>query len=151
MRAISRRFRRPWAPAPLACPVVPRFPAGWHPRPLVPTARWDFLIPEGSPGGCLSDERQLSPALDITLRSVSAALCTTRRAARTRKSFKLVLTGAELKVCKYREAMEYTMPAQHYLDSMKINNRIIRFAGEAFYVVKWLSRNKIMALVSRAP
>jgi hypothetical protein len=47
--------------------------------------------------------------------------------------------------------MEYTMPAQHYLDSMKINNRIIRFAGEAFYVVKWLSRNKIMALVSRAP
>jgi 2-polyprenyl-3-methyl-5-hydroxy-6-metoxy-1,4-benzoquinol methylase len=69
----------------------------------------------------------------------------------TRKSFKLVLTGAELKVCKYREAMEYTMPAQHYLDSMKINNRIIRFAGEAFYVVKWLSRNKIMALVSRAP
>jgi hypothetical protein len=105
----------------------------------------------GSPGGCLSDERQLSPALDITLRSVSAALCTTRRAARTRKSFKLVLTGAELKVCKYREAMEYTMPAQHYLDSMKINNRIIRFAGEAFYVVKWLSRNKIMALVSRAP
>jgi 2-polyprenyl-3-methyl-5-hydroxy-6-metoxy-1,4-benzoquinol methylase len=69
----------------------------------------------------------------------------------TRRSFKLVLAGAGLKVCKYREAMEYTMPALYYLDNMKINNRIVRFAGEAFYLFRWLSRNKIMALVSRAP
>src|ERR1700730_5478318 len=29
----------------------------------------------GSPVGCLSDERQLSPAPDITLRNASAAMC----------------------------------------------------------------------------
>jgi SAM-dependent methyltransferase len=66
----------------------------------------------------------------------------------SRRAFNLVLARAGLEVCKYKEATEYTMPAQYYLDKMKVNNEMVRFAGEAFYFFKWFSRNKIMALVS---
>jgi 2-polyprenyl-3-methyl-5-hydroxy-6-metoxy-1,4-benzoquinol methylase len=65
-------------------------------------------------------------------------------------AFKIAVSKAGLKVCKYKETNEYTMPAAYYLDNMRISNQLVRLAGFAFYrLAKSLARNKIMALVSR--
>jgi 2-polyprenyl-3-methyl-5-hydroxy-6-metoxy-1,4-benzoquinol methylase len=65
------------------------------------------------------------------------------------RAFKLAIFNAGLELYKYQEISEYTMPAEYYLDKMRINNRLVRFVGSAFYShAKVLARNKIMALVS---
>ena len=66
------------------------------------------------------------------------------------RAFKTAVCKAGLKICKYKEINEYTMPAAYYLDNMRISNQLVRLAGFAFYrLAKSLARNKIMALVSR--
>jgi 2-polyprenyl-3-methyl-5-hydroxy-6-metoxy-1,4-benzoquinol methylase len=65
-------------------------------------------------------------------------------------AFKTAVFNAGLEICKYKEISEYTMPAEYYLDNMSISNRMVRFAGYAFYSgAKYFARNKIMALLSR--
>lgn len=66
------------------------------------------------------------------------------------KSFRLIVERAGLKIDKYRELSEYTMPADFYLKNMKITNPIIRWMAHIFYAnSKWLARNKIICLLSK--
>ena len=67
----------------------------------------------------------------------------------SKKSFELVVRESGLKVSKYEESSEYTMPAEFYLDNMRIRNQILRLAGRLFYGnAKWLAKNKILCVLS---
>ena len=67
----------------------------------------------------------------------------------SRKSFEFVVRESGLKVRKYEESSEYTMPADFYLDNMGIRNPILRFAGRVFYGnARWLAKNKIVCVLS---
>ena len=67
----------------------------------------------------------------------------------SKKSFELVVRESGLKVNKYEESSEYTMPADFYLDNMSIRNLILRLAGRLFYGnAKWLAKNKILCVLS---
>jgi len=68
----------------------------------------------------------------------------------TRKSFELVVKKANLKISKYEESSEYTMPADFYMNNMGIRNPILKLAGHVFYGnAKWLARNKIVSILSK--
>lgn len=67
----------------------------------------------------------------------------------SKKSFELVVRGSGLKVSKYEESSEYTMPADFYLKNMGITNPILKLAGRVFYGnAKWLAKNKIVCVLS---
>ena len=67
----------------------------------------------------------------------------------SKKSFELVVRESGLKVSKYEESSEYTMPADFYLDNMRIRNPILRLAGRVFYGnSRWLAKNKIVCVLS---
>ena len=67
----------------------------------------------------------------------------------SKKSFELVVRESGLKVSKYEESSEYTMPADFYLDNMRIRNRILRLFGRVFYGnARWLAKNKIVCVLS---
>ncbi len=69
----------------------------------------------------------------------------------SRRSFRMVVAEAGLRVTKYAEASEYTMPAEYYLQNMGITNPVARWLGHAFHRhAKWLARNKILAVLSRS-
>ncbi|MDH5717014.1 MAG: class I SAM-dependent methyltransferase [Spirochaetia bacterium] len=68
----------------------------------------------------------------------------------SRKSFELIVKNSGLKVSKYREVSEYTMPADHYLKNMSITNPFLRFMALIFYKnSKWFAKNKIISVLSR--
>lgn len=65
------------------------------------------------------------------------------------KSFALVVKQSNLKVVKYEETSEYTMPADFYLKNMGITNNLMKIAGRVFYGnAKWLAKNKILCVLS---
>jgi 2-polyprenyl-3-methyl-5-hydroxy-6-metoxy-1,4-benzoquinol methylase len=67
----------------------------------------------------------------------------------SKKSFDLIVKESGLRIEKYDEATEYTMPAEFYLKNMNITNPLVKFAGKVFYAnAKWLAKNKIIAVLS---
>jgi len=68
----------------------------------------------------------------------------------TKNSFELVVSESGLKIYKYEETSEYTMPADFYMRNMGITNPIIRLAGKIFYGnAKLLAKNKIVCVLER--
>ncbi|MBW4662627.1 MAG: class I SAM-dependent methyltransferase [Chroococcus sp. CMT-3BRIN-NPC107] len=68
----------------------------------------------------------------------------------SKKSFESVVQASGLKIVKYKEASEYTMPADFYLKNMTIHNSFVRAMGKIFYMnAKWLAKNKIVCLLSK--
>jgi 2-polyprenyl-3-methyl-5-hydroxy-6-metoxy-1,4-benzoquinol methylase len=68
----------------------------------------------------------------------------------SRNSFEAVIKGAGLRIEKYDETSEYTMPAEFYLKNMGITNPLLRMAGSIFYRnSRYLARNKIMCVVAK--
>lgn len=68
----------------------------------------------------------------------------------SKKAFDLVVNESGLKIVKYDEATEYTMPADFYLKNMNITNPLIRLAGKVFYAnAKLLAKNKIIAVLAQ--
>lgn len=66
----------------------------------------------------------------------------------TRKSFDYVVRQSGLRIEKYCELSEYTMPAKFYMDNMKLTNPIIRFVGFIFYKYSnFLAKNKILSVL----
>ncbi|MFX0202506.1 MAG: class I SAM-dependent methyltransferase [Candidatus Hodarchaeota archaeon] len=69
----------------------------------------------------------------------------------SRKSFELVVRKCGLRIIKYAEKSEYTMPTTFYMSNMGIKNPLIRLAGRIFYSnAKWLAKNKIVCVLSLA-
>ena len=67
------------------------------------------------------------------------------------KAFDLVVEKSGLRVEKYSETSEYTMPANYYLRNMGIDNSFMRLLGRAFYSnSKYLAKNKILAVLTRS-
>lgn len=67
----------------------------------------------------------------------------------SKQSFELVVHGSGLKIEKYEESSEYTMPADFYMKTMGIKNPILRLAGRVFYGnAKRLAKNKIVSVLS---
>lgn len=67
----------------------------------------------------------------------------------SKKSFDLVVLESGLKISKYEESSEYTMPAHHYMKNMGITNPVLKLAGRVFYgKAKWLAKNKIVCMLS---
>lgn len=67
----------------------------------------------------------------------------------SKKSFDLVVRESGLKIVKYKELSEYTMPADFYMKNMSITNPILKLAGRVFYGnSKWLAKNKIACVLS---
>lgn len=67
----------------------------------------------------------------------------------SKNSFELVVKESGLKICKYKESSEYTMPAGFYMRNMGISNPILKLAGRVFYAnAKWLAKNKIVAVLT---
>ena len=67
----------------------------------------------------------------------------------SKKSFDFVVNESGLRITKYEEVSEYTMPADHYLDAMDVKNPIMRLAGRVFYGnAKLLAKNKILCVLS---
>ena len=56
--------------------------------------------------------------------------------------------AAGLRIRKYSETSEFTMPAEFYLDNMGIDLPALRWAGKTFYrFAKILAKNKIVAVL----
>jgi len=68
----------------------------------------------------------------------------------SKNSFELVVKESNLKINKYEESSEYTMPPDFYMKNMGISNPILKLAGRIFYGnAKWLAKNKIVCVLSR--
>lgn len=69
----------------------------------------------------------------------------------SKKSFELIVKASRMKIEKYEEWTEYTMPADFYLKNMNITNPLVKLAGRVFYAnAKWLAKNKIIAVLAPA-
>jgi len=67
----------------------------------------------------------------------------------SKQSFEMVVRESGLRITKYEETSEYTMPADFYMQNMGITNPILRVAGRIFYGnAKWLAKNKIVCVLS---
>lgn len=67
----------------------------------------------------------------------------------TKESFELVVRECGLRVDKYEETSEYTMPADFYMNTMGISNPLLRIAGRVFYGnAKRIAKNKIVSVLS---
>ena len=66
------------------------------------------------------------------------------------KSFNLVVKESKLKIAKYKLISEYTMPASHYLNGMKIKSKLIWLIGLVYYNnAKLLAKNKIITVLEK--
>ncbi|HEX6372049.1 MAG TPA: class I SAM-dependent methyltransferase [Longimicrobium sp.] len=69
----------------------------------------------------------------------------------TRRAFDTVAEECGLRVERYRECSEFTMPAEYYLNNMGITSRWVRLVGRMFHAYAGvLARNKIMAVLRPA-
>lgn len=95
----------------------------------------------------------LYPLLRIANRRLYARLCrgTISRSHLqiwTRRAFETVTRAGGLRIERYRECSELTMPATYYLDLMGIRQPLLRLLGRVFHrSVHVLARNKIMAVL----
>jgi 2-polyprenyl-3-methyl-5-hydroxy-6-metoxy-1,4-benzoquinol methylase len=68
----------------------------------------------------------------------------------TRTSFLQAIQRSGLRLSKYAETTEFTMPADFYLDNMGIQHPAVRWLGRVFYrLAKVIAKNKIMAVLER--
>ncbi|MFZ1702687.1 MAG: class I SAM-dependent methyltransferase [Pyrinomonadaceae bacterium] len=68
----------------------------------------------------------------------------------SKRAFDLVVRKSGLKIEKYAETSEYTMPASFYLKNMGITNPVLRLAGGLFYRnAKYLAKNKIVCVLTK--
>jgi 2-polyprenyl-3-methyl-5-hydroxy-6-metoxy-1,4-benzoquinol methylase len=68
----------------------------------------------------------------------------------SKKSFNLTVHKAGLRVEKYKECDEFTMPPDFYLKNMGITNGFLKMIGRLFYrTAKLFVSNKIMATLRR--
>jgi 2-polyprenyl-3-methyl-5-hydroxy-6-metoxy-1,4-benzoquinol methylase len=68
----------------------------------------------------------------------------------SKKSFIQILEKAGLKILKYKELSEFTMPPEYYLKNMNINNALMKLLGLLFYRnAKWMAKNKIMCVCEK--
>ena len=69
----------------------------------------------------------------------------------TGKSLNLVIKNSGLKISKYAEMCEYTMPPDFYMDNMHIRSWALRLAGRIFYSASAVFvKNKIMCVLSQS-
>jgi hypothetical protein len=69
----------------------------------------------------------------------------------TRRSFEHVVRASWLRITRYAEISEFTMPPGFYLESMAVKCVAMRLAGRIFYSnARWLAKNKIMAVLTAA-
>lgn len=69
----------------------------------------------------------------------------------SKAAFERVVGESGLRVAKYDETSEYTMPAAFYLKNMGITNPLIKLCGSVFYKnAKYLAKNKIVCVLSKA-
>lgn len=67
----------------------------------------------------------------------------------SKKSFEFIVKECGLKITKYEEKSEYTMPANFYMKNMGIKNPLIRLCCRIFYKSsRWLANNKIICVLS---
>ncbi len=67
----------------------------------------------------------------------------------SKTSFDLVVKESGLKISRYEESSEYTMPADFYMNNMGITNPVVMLMGRVFYGnAKWLAKNKIICVLS---
>jgi ubiquinone/menaquinone biosynthesis C-methylase UbiE len=68
----------------------------------------------------------------------------------SRRAFDMSVAKASLRVHRYRECSEFTMPVDFYLRNMRIENPVIRAIAKVFYrFAKYMAHNKIMAVLAR--
>ncbi len=68
----------------------------------------------------------------------------------SKRSFDLVVNDSGLKITKYKESSEYTMPAAFYMKNMGITNPFVTFLGAFFYRnAKYLAKNKIQCVLEK--
>ncbi len=68
----------------------------------------------------------------------------------SKQSFEFVVKKCGLKIVKYKELCEFTMPANFYMNNMGITNPITRFAGNILYrCARWLVTNKIQSVITK--
>jgi hypothetical protein len=66
----------------------------------------------------------------------------------SKRSFDMTIKASGLRIAKYREISEYTLPAEVYLHNMGVRNPLLVFAGRLFHRnAKWLARNKIVCVL----
>jgi 2-polyprenyl-3-methyl-5-hydroxy-6-metoxy-1,4-benzoquinol methylase len=66
----------------------------------------------------------------------------------TKPSFMQALERSGLRVKKYLETSEFTMPPEYYLNNMGLNHPAVRFLGRLFYrFARQLANNKILAVL----
>lgn len=64
-------------------------------------------------------------------------------------AFELAVKKSGLRIVKYKEISEYTMPAEFYLKNMNLKNPLLMLAGIVFYKnARFLAKNKILAILS---
>ena len=69
----------------------------------------------------------------------------------TRQAFERVVRDGGLRISKYTETSEYTMPPEFYLKNMGIQQPLVRACARLFYRnAKYLAKNKIMCVLSPA-
>jgi 2-polyprenyl-3-methyl-5-hydroxy-6-metoxy-1,4-benzoquinol methylase len=69
----------------------------------------------------------------------------------TRRSFEHVVRASSLRIARYAEVSEFSMPPDFYLESMAVKSAAMRLAGRLFYSnARWLAKNKIMAVLTTA-
>lgn len=68
----------------------------------------------------------------------------------SKTAFETAVQSSDLKIVKYEETSEYTMPARFYLDNMGITNPVVRFFGGLFYRnAKYIAKNKIQCTLEK--
>ncbi len=69
----------------------------------------------------------------------------------SKASFQAVVRNAGLRIVKYKELSEFTMPADYYMRNMGIQNPLLKLAGRALYSsARFIAKNKIAALLEKA-
>ncbi len=126
-----------------------------------PIGTLSLLATKLKPGGRLFIDTPktfwLYPVLRAVWRPLYAKLCegtVTKSHLQiwTRRSFEHAVAASGLRIARYRETSEFTMPADFYLASMAVKNVAVRLAGRIFYSnARWLAKNKIMAVLDAHP
>lgn len=120
----------------------------------------ELLVPKLKPNGVIFIDTPRTFWLYPLLRTVNPRLYTklcrgtvsrSHLQIWTRRAFETVVSQTGLRVDRYHECSEFTMPPEFYLKNMGITNPLVRAVGRTFYrSARVLARNKIMAVLRPA-
>jgi 2-polyprenyl-3-methyl-5-hydroxy-6-metoxy-1,4-benzoquinol methylase len=66
----------------------------------------------------------------------------------SKRSFEFVVKSSNLRICRYKETSEFTMPADYYMGNMGITNPLLKLFGRVFCgYAKRLVTNKIVCVL----